>query len=78
MDRPIPTRTAVMALGNLKFTMMYSHVSLLAIAPDKLLKTSFTGILTCPKEIFNTNVNTNNKVNEKNRIVFCFLDFKLI
>ena len=65
---------AVIALGNLKLKMMYSHVSLLAVEPNKLLKTSFKGMATCPKEMFNKNVNSNSNDNIEKRKVFRVLN----
>ena len=59
-----------MALGNLKFTMIYSQVSLLDDNPVKLLKTSFTGMLTCPSEMFNRKTKNNTTSNELNKILF--------
>ena len=66
----MPTKIAVIAFGNLKLMMMYSQVSLLAGEPNKLLKTSFTGMATCPNEIFNSNDTSKSRVNIENRIVF--------
>lgn len=66
----MPTKMAVIAFGNLKLMMMYSHVSLLAGEPNKLLKTSFIGMATCPNEIFNSNDTSKSKVNIENKIVF--------
>ena len=66
----MPTKIAVIAFGNLKLMMMYSQVSLLADEPNKLLKTSFIGIATCPNEIFNSNVTTNKSSKNVNKIVF--------
>lgn len=73
IDNPIPTKIAVIALGNLKLKMMYSQVSLLAVEPNKLLKTSFRGMATCPKEMFNKKANSNSNDNIEKRNVFRFL-----
>ena len=66
----MPTKTAVIAFGSLKLMMMYSQVSLLAVAPNKLLITSLNGMATCPKEIFINKAISNSKVSIENRIVF--------
>ena len=50
---------------------------MLEFPPIRLLKTSFTGIETEPKEIFNSNVNSNANVKRENRRVFRFLFCKL-
>ena len=49
---------------------MYSQVSLLELNPNKLFTTSFIGIATCPKEIFNSNVTSKSKVKIEKRIEF--------
>lgn len=56
---------------------MYSQVSLLAVVPVRLLKTSFMGIETEPKLMFNSNANSKAKVKMVNKRVFRFLFCKL-
>jgi hypothetical protein len=51
---------------------------LLAFSPIKLLKTSFNGIETEPKLMFNKNNANSNIVKIKNRIVFRLMIFKII
>lgn len=77
MDNPIPTKTAVIALGSLKFTMIYSQVSLLVCEPKILLITSLKGIATCPKLMFNNSAKSNSNERDKKSKEFRFCVFKL-
>lgn len=52
--------------------MMYCQVSLPELPPVRLLKTSFIGIETEPKQIFNINTNSNDNVKMENKRVFRF------
>jgi hypothetical protein len=45
-------------------------VSLLAVDPNKLFRTSLKGIATCPREIFNSKAINNSKASIENKIVF--------
>ena len=53
--------------------MMYCHVSLEALLPIKLLKTSLMGIATEPKEILTTKRNSTVRNKDIKRKVFCLL-----
>ena len=57
---------------------MYCQVDLVMLSPIKLLKTSFIGIETEPRLIFNKKIMNNKIVKIKNKIVFLFLIFKII
>ena len=52
IDKPEPTKTAVIALGNLKFMIIVSQLSLATLPPKKLFKISLKGIETEPKLMF--------------------------
>ena len=55
IDNPEPTKTAVIAFGNLKFKIIVSQLSLAGKLPVKVLKISLNGIETEPKLIFKKN-----------------------
>ncbi len=69
IDKPEPTKIAVIALGNLKFKIIVSQLSLVGVPPIKLVKISSKGIETEPKLIF-----TKNKTTSKtDKIIKCFV-----
>ena len=69
IDKPEPTKIAVIAFGNLKFRMIVSQLSLGGVPPVKIVKISLKGIETEPKLIF-----TKNKIISKNeRKIKCFV-----
>ena len=55
IDKPEPTKIAVMAFGNLKFKMIVFQLSLVAFPPVIEFKISSNGIATEPKLIFAKN-----------------------
>jgi len=69
IDKPEPTKIAVIAFGNLKFRMIVSQLSLGGVPPIKVVKISLKGIETEPKLIF-----TKNKIISKSeRKIKCFV-----
>ena len=69
IDKPEPTKIAVIAFGNLKFRMIVSQLSLGGVPPVKVVKISLKGIETEPKLIF-----TKNKIISKSeRKIKCFV-----
>ncbi len=76
IDKPEPTKIAVIAFGNLKFKMIVCQLSLAGFPPDKLFKISSNGIETDPKLIF-TKKNTNSKTANKIKYFVCFCCFIL-
>lgn len=55
IDKPEPTKIAVIAFGNLKFRIIVCQLSLCGIPPVKVVKMSLKGIETDPKLIFTKN-----------------------
>ena len=54
-DNPEPTKTAVIAFGNLKFKTIVSQLSLAGIPPINVFRICSRGMLTEPKLIFTKN-----------------------
>ncbi len=54
-DKPEPTKTAVIAFGNLKLMIIVYQLSLLTSPRKRLLNTSLNGIETEPKLMFRKN-----------------------
>ncbi len=76
IDNPEPTKIAVIAFGNLKFTIIVVHSSLILSSPKKMAKISLKGIETEPKLIFKKH-NTTTKISSKiNCFVYVFLFIK--
>jgi hypothetical protein len=71
MESPMPTNTAVIALGIRKFHRIISQLSLLMGLENKLRTTSSKGMLTEPKLTFVKNRVTVARSNSKKRNV-CF------
>ena len=69
IDKPEPTKIAVMAFGTLKLTIMVSQLSLVTLPPKRLLKISLNGIETDPKLIFKKN-KTTSEIDKKRK---CFV-----
>ena len=69
IDKPEPTKIAVIAFGNLKFKIMVSQLSLGGVPPVKVLNISFNGIETDPKLIF-AKIKTINIIDKK---IKCFV-----
>jgi len=55
IDKPEPTKTAVIAFGILKLIIIVSQLSLVTSPPKMLLKISLNGIETDPKLMFKKN-----------------------
>ena len=69
IDKPEPTKIAVIALGNLKFKIIISQLTLVDFPPIKVVKISSKGIETEPRLIF-----TKNKTTSKtDKIIKCFV-----
>ncbi len=78
IDKPIPTKAAVIAFGKRKLIMIYSQVSFTSPNPNTDLATSFNGIATCPKLMFNRKVITKQSSKTENRILCCAFCFNFI
>jgi hypothetical protein len=78
IDKPIPTKAAVMAFGNRKLMIIYSQVSLTSPNPNTDFATSFIGIATCPKLMFNRKVITKQSSKTEKRILCWAFFFKII
>ena len=52
IDKPEPTKMAVIAFGNRKFKIIVCQLSLIVSSPNRIEKTSLKGIRTEPKLIF--------------------------
>lgn len=78
IDKPIPTKAAVIAFGNRKLIMIYSQVSFTSPNPNTDLATSFNGIATCPKLMFNRKANTKQSSKTENRMLCCAFFIKII
>ncbi len=70
IDKPEPTKIAVIALGTLKFIIMVSQLSLVTLPPKRLLKISLNGIETDPKLMFKKNKSTSEIDNKKKCFVY--------
>lgn len=55
IDKPEPTKTAVIAFGNLKLMIIVDQLSLEEMPPDKVFSISLKGIETEPKLMFAKN-----------------------
>lgn len=69
IDKPEPTKIAVIALGNLKCKTIVLQLSLLTVPPNKLLKMAFKGIETEPKLMFRTK----KIISKTDKPIKCFL-----
>ena len=69
IDKPEPTKTAVIAFGNLNVSIIVSQLSLWGIPPINVVKMSLNGIETEPKLMF-----AKNKITSKtNNRIKCFM-----
>jgi hypothetical protein len=56
IDKPEPTKMAVIAFGNRKFKIIVCQLSLSVSSPNRIEKTSLKGIRTEPKLIFTSRI----------------------
>lgn len=69
IDKPEPTKTAVMAFGILKFKIIVCQLSLVAEPPESIFKISSIGMVTDPKLMF-----AKNRITSKpDKTINCFL-----
>lgn len=69
IDKPEPTKIAVIAFGSLKLRIIVSQLSLVEFPPKRIEKISSLGIETEPKLIFIKN----KTINKKDRKTKCFV-----
>ena len=77
IDKPEPTKTAVIAFGNLKVSIMVSQVSLVGALPIKVVKISLNGMETDPKLMFKINKTTSKTDNKINGVAYFFCSILL-
>jgi hypothetical protein len=68
IDNPEPTNMAVIAFGNLKFSIIVSQLSFAGIPPVNVVKISLNGIETEPKLMFIKN----KTISEADKKINCF------